>query len=141
MRRSISIIALVIGLALAAACTPTQAADWLNQNGRGPVGADSQQAWDASVTFTNFWWNVTRQRNDLVWHWQGVANCESGGNWSTNTGNGYYGGLQFSLSSWQALGGPGYPHQQDAYTQARYAERLKARQGLGAWPHCGRYYR
>jgi hypothetical protein len=145
MRRTISIIALVLGLALASACTPSQAAAWLNANGRGPVAADSADAERASVLFTAYWQAVVRQaaarQLDLVSRWQGVANCESGGNWSINTGNGYYGGLQFSLSSWRAVGGPGYPHQQSAYTQAVYAERLKARQGLGAWPHCGRYYR
>lgn len=80
-------------------------------------------------------------RRRLVSRWQGVANCESGGNWRISTGNGYYGGVQFSLRSWRAVGGRGYPHHNSAYEQARRAERLKAVQGLGAWPHCGRYYR
>ena len=61
--------------------------------------------------------------------WSGVAQCESGGNWSINTGNGYYGGLQFSLSTWQAYGGPGYPHQQSRETQIAVAERLRAAAG------------
>ncbi len=77
----------------------------------------------------------------LVAHWAGVANCESGGNWSINTGNGYYGGLQFSLSTWRAYGGQGYPHQQSAEYQASIAENVRTRSGLGHWPHCGRYYR
>jgi LysM repeat protein len=68
--------------------------------------------------------------------WYELANCESGGNWATNTGNGYYGGLQFSLSSWQAVGGSGYPHEASAATQIAMAQRLQASQGWGAWPGC-----
>jgi hypothetical protein len=68
--------------------------------------------------------------------WDRLAQCESGGNWSINTGNGYYGGLQFSLSSWRAAGGSGYPHKASRAEQIRRGERLKARQGWGAWPSC-----
>jgi hypothetical protein len=70
--------------------------------------------------------------------WDRLAACESGGNWSINTGNGYYGGLQFSLSSWRAVGGPGYPHENSRETQIEMGERLRARQGWGAWPACSR---
>ena len=83
---------------------------------------------------------VNRRRQDLVNRWQGVANCESGGNWHINTGNGHYGGLQFSLGTWQAYGGRGMPHQQEAWKQAQVAERVRADAGLGAWPHCGAHY-
>ncbi len=66
-----------------------------------------------------------------------LAACESGGNWAINTGNGYYGGLQFSLSTWRAYGGPGYPHQQSRETQIAIAEKLRAATGgYGSWPHC-----
>ncbi len=69
--------------------------------------------------------------------WDRLAQCESGGNWAINTGNGYYGGLQFSLSTWRAYGGPGYPHQQSRETQIAVAERLRAATGgYGSWPHC-----
>lgn len=68
--------------------------------------------------------------------WTRLAACESGGNWAANTGNGYYGGLQFSLSSWQAVGGTGYPHQASAATQIAMGQRLQAQQGWGAWPSC-----
>lgn len=68
--------------------------------------------------------------------WDALAACESGGNWSINTGNGYYGGLQFSLSSWQAVGGSGYPHEASRATQIAMGERLLAAQGWGAWPAC-----
>jgi len=68
--------------------------------------------------------------------WDRLAQCESSGNWAINSGNGYYGGLQFSLSSWRAVGGSGYPHQASKSEQIARAEMLKARQGWGAWPAC-----
>lgn len=70
--------------------------------------------------------------------WDRVAACESGGNWSINTGNGYYGGLQFTLSTWRSVGGSGYPHQNSRVEQIRRAEILRLRSGLGQWPVCGR---
>jgi uncharacterized protein YabE (DUF348 family) len=69
--------------------------------------------------------------------WDQLAQCESGGNWSINTGNGYYGGLQFSLSTWQAYGGTGYPHQHSRETQIAIATKVRdANGGYGAWPAC-----
>ena len=69
--------------------------------------------------------------------WDQLAQCESGGNWAINTGNGYYGGLQFSLSTWRAYGGPGYPHQQSRETQIAIATKLRdANGGYGSWPSC-----
>ncbi len=73
--------------------------------------------------------------------WDAIAQCESGGNWAANTGNGYYGGLQFSLSTWQAYGGSGYPHTQSREAQIAVAERVAAAEGgYGAWPHRGAGY-
>ena len=72
--------------------------------------------------------------------WDQVAACESGGNWSINTGNGYYGGLQFSASSWLGAGGGKYAPRADLATkdqQIAVAENLLASQGPGAWPVCG----
>lgn len=68
--------------------------------------------------------------------WDRLAQCESGGNWSINTGNGYYGGLQFSLSSWQAVGGSGLPSNASRDEQIMRGQMLQARQGWGAWPSC-----
>lgn len=68
--------------------------------------------------------------------WDAIARCESGGNWAINTGNGYYGGLQFTLGSWQAVGGTGYPHQASREEQITRGKLLQARQGWGAWPAC-----
>jgi resuscitation-promoting factor RpfA len=68
--------------------------------------------------------------------WDALAQCESTGNWSINTGNGYYGGLQFSPSTWRAFGGSGMPHQASKSEQIRVAENTLAAQGWGAWPAC-----
>ena len=68
--------------------------------------------------------------------WAAIAKCESGGNWSINTGNGYYGGLQFSLSSWRAVGGSGLPSDASAAEQISRAQLLQAREGWNAWPVC-----
>lgn len=68
--------------------------------------------------------------------WDRLAQCESGGNWAINTGNGFYGGLQFTLGSWRAVGGSGYPNEASREEQIARAEQLLARQGWGAWPAC-----
>lgn len=68
--------------------------------------------------------------------WDQLAKCESGGNWSINTGNGYYGGLQFSLSTWKAFGGSGMPQNASKAEQIRVATKVQASQGWGAWPAC-----
>jgi nucleoid-associated protein YgaU len=68
--------------------------------------------------------------------WDAIANCESSGNWATNTGNGYSGGLQFSQSTWAAYGGTGSPASASRETQIAVAERVLAAQGWGAWPAC-----
>ncbi|QCR44911.1 transglycosylase [Curtobacterium sp. SGAir0471] len=68
--------------------------------------------------------------------WDALAQCESGGNWAINTGNGYYGGLQFNLGTWQAHGGTGNPASASREAQIAVAERVLASQGWGAWPAC-----
>jgi resuscitation-promoting factor RpfB len=68
--------------------------------------------------------------------WDRLAQCESGGNWSINTGNGYYGGLQFSLGTWRAYGGSGYPHQNSRAQQIAIAQKLQSAAGWGQWPAC-----
>ncbi|MFT3876634.1 MAG: transglycosylase family protein [Propioniciclava sp.] len=88
----------------------------------GVVAAPQAQAWDVAV-------------------WDRVAKCESGGNWSINTGNGYYGGLQFSASTWRAYGGTQYAshaHKATKAQQIAIARRTLQGQGPGAWPVCSR---
>ena len=70
--------------------------------------------------------------------WDRIAQCESGGNWNTATGNGYYGGLQFSMGTWKAFGGKGSPHKASKSQQIAVAERILAKQGWKAWPACSR---
>ena len=68
--------------------------------------------------------------------WDALAQCEAGGNWAINTGNGYYGGLQFSLGTWQAYGGSGLPSDNSREQQIAIGERVVAASGWGAWPAC-----
>ena len=70
-------------------------------------------------------------------NWDAIAACESGGNWAINTGNGYYGGLQFSMGTWRSNGGSGSPHTASKGEQIRVAENVLRSQGIGAWPTCG----
>jgi hypothetical protein len=75
---------------------------------------------------------------DSTINWDAIAKCESGGNWAINTGNGYYGGLQFSPATWKSNGGTGMPHQASRAEQIRVAENVLRTQGIGAWPTCGK---
>ena len=70
-------------------------------------------------------------------NWDAIAQCESGGNWSANTGNGYYGGLQFSPGTRTANGGSGSPAAASRGEQIRVARNVMRTQGIGAWPVCG----
>jgi hypothetical protein len=69
-------------------------------------------------------------------HWDKIAACESGGDWNTNTGNGYYGGLQFNAATWHNYGGQGLPHQASRTEQIAIGEKVLAKQGWRAWPVC-----
>jgi hypothetical protein len=71
-------------------------------------------------------------------NWDAIAACESGGNWAISTGNGYYGGLQFTMGTWRANGGSGSPSAASRDEQIRVAENVLHTQGIGAWPVCGR---
>lgn len=68
--------------------------------------------------------------------WDALAECESGGNWAIDTGNGYTGGLQFAASTWSAYGGTGSPADATREEQIAVAEQVQAAQGWGAWPSC-----
>ena len=74
-------------------------------------------------------------------NWDAIAQCESGGNWSINTGNGYYGGLQFTRSTWLGYGGGKFAdtaNHASRSQQIAIAEKVLAGQGIGAWPVCGK---
>ena len=74
--------------------------------------------------------------------WDSLAKCEAGGNWATNSGNGYYGGLQFDRQTWVAYGGDDYaplPHQASRSEQIAVATKVRDdRGGYGSWPACAR---
>lgn len=70
-------------------------------------------------------------------NWDAIAECESGGNWSINSGNGHYGGLQFKQSTWSSNGGVGNPATASRAEQIRVAENVLRTQGIKAWPKCG----
>lgn len=70
--------------------------------------------------------------------WDRLAECESGGTWTMNSGNGYYGGLQFSLATWRDVGGAGYPHEATRAEQIERGKILQARAGWDQWPTCAK---
>jgi hypothetical protein len=70
-------------------------------------------------------------------NWDAIAQCESGGNWSINSGNGHYGGLQFKQATWTSNGGVGNPATASRAEQIRVAENVLRTQGIKAWPKCG----
>jgi hypothetical protein len=107
------------------------------QAGNSDVQADDSEATDsASVDGPDYEGN--QDTAGIYEPWISLAQCESGGDWGIASGNGYYGGLQFSLSSWHAAGGSGYPHEHSASEQIARAEVLQDMQGWSAWPTCSR---
>ena len=70
-------------------------------------------------------------------NWDAIAECESGGNWGINSGNGHYGGLQFKQATWTSNGGVGNPATASRAEQIRVAENVLRTQGIKAWPKCG----
>lgn len=79
-------------------------------------------------------WRVVKPYNAKL---ERMAYCESTSRWYLNTGNGFYGGLQFDLQTWRSVGGSGYPHQNSKLEQKYRAVRLIKRRGYSPWPHCG----
>lgn len=132
------LLVLLGALGLLLACTPREHAAWLQWQAQDPAAA---QAF-ADEWVANHLAQPARLQNNSDSGggtvWDRLAQCESGGNWAINTGNGYFGGLQFTLSSWRAAGGSGMPHQASREEQIRVAENLLDMQGWGAWPACSR---
>lgn len=79
---------------------------------------------------------AARGSDDLIW--QRLRNCEAGGRYQANSGNGYYGAYQFSARTWRSLGYRGLPHQAPPEVQDEAARKLQARSGWGQWPACSR---
>jgi hypothetical protein len=80
----------------------------------------------------------TASAGGSVAQFERLASCESGGNWAINTGNGYYGGLQFNLATWRGVGMGGYPHQASKAQQIAAGQKLHSQRGWRPWPSCSR---
>lgn len=135
---------------------------WLRQNGFRPGPSDAWFGTQTQAAVIRFqravglpdhgWWDWETSQAQQAYvppprsvepeiqygAWDRLAQCESNGNWSINTGNGYYGGLQFDLPTWRANGGSGYPHHHSREEQIRVAEILRSRRGFAPWPTCAR---
>ena len=130
-----------LALSTATACTPQQIAEWVDWHDRDPAAAEEFAKLPAIQALLREGAQQTRSAprpstgGNTVW--DRLAQCESGGNWSINTGNGYYGGLQFLPSTWRSAGGTGMPHQHSREEQIRVAINLRdSGQGYRPWPQC-----
>jgi uncharacterized protein YabE (DUF348 family) len=116
----------------APAPTPAPSSSGGSSSGSSSSSGGSSSSSSSSAPATNYASGSTT--------WDALAQCESGGNWAINTGNGYYGGLQFSASTWQAYGGGAYASTANLATreqQIAIAEKLRAATGgYGSWPAC-----
>ena len=145
-------IALGAVVLMSTACTPEEISQWMEWHSKDPRAAnayvmnaevqaslsESGSALEEAVRLNPPPPPPPPQAVSNNSVWDRLAQCESGGNWSINTGNGYFGGLQFSLSTWRNMGGTGYPHQNSREEQIRVAERTLDAGGWGQWPACSR---
>jgi len=128
-------------LAALAGCTPDQVdawKEWYRDDPEAAVDFARQPDVQASLRAANQRGTQSSRSSGGGTVWDRLAQCESGGNWSINTGNGYYGGLQFLPSTWRSAGGSGMPHHASREEQIRVAENLRDSQGFRPWPQCAR---
>jgi LysM repeat protein len=120
-----------------AASTPAQAPAQAQAQAPAPAASVSSQQSDPPASAQT---SAPAPATSSGANWSAIAACESGGNWSTNTGNGFYGGLQFTQQTWLAYGGGQYAssaNQASESQQIAVAQQVLAGQGIGAWPVCG----
>jgi resuscitation-promoting factor RpfB len=149
--KKLALILIIPTLAVISACTPRETAAWLQWHAKDPEAAvtfarnlpqqeqsqpreQQQEEQEDEESVSN---NAPAVSSGSVW--DRLAQCESGGNWAINTGNGYYGGLQFLGSTWRAYGGNEYASRADLASreqQIDIAERVLDDVGWGAWPAC-----
>jgi hypothetical protein len=140
MRRIVTAAAALAAIAGLGACSPEQVQAWLAWRDQNPAAAD-QFAADHAAAAANEGDAGAAVAEGPRGVWDDIAACESGGNWSINTGNGYYGGLQFAASTWQGAGGGEFAPRADLASRGEQivvAERVLDSQGWGAWPSCSR---
>lgn len=143
IRRAALALCLIVG---ASACTPAQMASWLESNDL-PVPEDEQVLTEQAAWAESAWRAhldhlvLSFESGPFGWPWDQLVQCEAGGNWHVNSGNGYSGGLQFVHSTWIANGGGAYApmaYQASPRQQIAVAQRIVASSGgtYGAWPGC-----
>jgi hypothetical protein len=111
---------------------------WLDRAALAATPAPAPAVSSAPAAASTGTWSAPAPSGGV--NWSAIAACESGGNWSISTGNGFYGGLQFTEGTWLANGGGQYAPSANLATPAEQiavAERVLASQGIGAWPVCG----
>ena len=135
-RRLTALAAAGVALAALTACTPREIAMWQQWHAEDPEAAMAFAEQLPPQPAPQPRTQSSSSGGGTVW--DRLAQCESGGNWAINTGNGYSGGLQFLPSTWRAYGGSGMAHQNSREEQIRVAERVLADVGWGAWPACTR---
>ncbi len=124
--------------ALSAFVTPRKNARHAKPSRVGPVLVAGGMTAAFAVTDASLIVSSASAGGGSVSDFERLASCESGGNWSINTGNGYYGGLQFNLATWRGLGFGGYPHTSSKATQIAAGQKLYGQRGWGPWPSCSR---
>jgi len=136
MRRFLTAAAAVTAsIGVLGACTPEEVQLWQAWNAQDPAAA---QAHVAAMQTEPAAAPAPAAASSV---WDDLAQCESGGNWAINTGNGYYGGLQFLGSTWNAYGGREFAPRADLASREQQivvAERILDDVGYGAWPACSR---
>jgi hypothetical protein len=134
MRRIVvAAAAAVAGVGALGACTPEEVQMWQAWHAQDPAAAQAFADGEAAAQEA-----APAQPRGV---WDDLAECESGGNWAINTGNGYHGGLQFLGSTWRAYGGGEFAERADLATrdqQITVAERVRGDVGFSAWPSCAR---
>lgn len=136
MKRTLKTAAAAVAcVATVAACTPEEAQMWRAWHAQDPAAAEAFADDLAGAP------PATTAPSAPSGVWDDLAECESGGDWAINTGNGYHGGLQFLGSTWRAYGGGEFADRADRASrdqQITVAERVRDDVGFGAWPSCAR---
>ncbi len=126
-------IVATLSVGVLGACTPEEVQRWQAWHAQDPAAAEAFLAAPGA--------EAAPAPEPEQGVWDQIAACESGGNWATNTGNGYYGGLQMLGSTWRNYGGGNFAERADLASRAQQivvAERILADVGYGAWPACTR---
>ena len=129
------LIVSVLAFLTVSACTPEQAREVARSVG---VEVTQEQAASLASYVVSRPPEVRLAREATEESWARLRKCEAGGDYTINTGNGYYGAYQFNASTWRSVGGTGLPHRATPAEQDRRAKILYSQRGRSPWPVCGR---